>query len=353
MSDDQRDISPVDRGNVGICLRPQYAGAYSIDAMRAQARRADENGFHSVWLAESWGQSAVPVLADLAARTSRVVVGTAIVNVFSRTPSLLAMTASTMTELFPDRFVLGLGAGTRALVEDWHGLSFERPIDRMRDAIAVVKAATAGEKVDYRGATVAVSGYRLRVPVGQRPAAVYVAALGTRGLDLVAEAADGWLPYLLARRRLPEQIARIEERAAAVGRADRPAVAPLIVTCVDEDAAVARGQARRHIAGYLGAMGPHYRDFVSRHGYPQEVVAVAEAWAAGERDRAVAAVSDEMLDDIAICGSPDECAGQIERWRAAGAELPILHFPSATTTHGVDLAIETLGGVHPAEVSAR
>jgi probable F420-dependent oxidoreductase len=343
--------------SIGICLRPQYAGEYSVAAMRAQAQRADENGFHSVWLAESWGQSAVPVLADLAARTSRIVVGTAIVNVFSRTPSLLAMTASTMTELFPDRFVLGLGAGTRALVEDWHGLSFERPIDRLRDAIAVVKAATSGEKVDYRGRTVAVSGYRLRVPVGQRPAPVYVAALGERGTRLVAEAADGWLPYLLARRRLPGQIARIDEQAAAAGRADRPVVAPLIVTCVEEDSAVARGQARKHVASYLGAMGPHYREFVSRHGYAEEVVAVAEAWAARERDRAVAAVSDEMLDDIAICGSPDECADQIERWRQAGAQLPILHFPSAATTRGVDLAIETLGGAgqapRPTQVGAR
>ena len=335
---------------LGLCLRPQFGGEYSIDTMRRHAELADAHGFHSVWLAESWGQNAIPVLADLAARTSRVTVGTAIVNVFSRTPSLLAMTASTMTELYPGRFILGIGAGTRALVEDWHGLSFAKPISRLRDTVAVVKSATTGEKVDYTGATVRVSGYRLRVPVDQPPAPVYVAALGERGLDLVAEVADGWLPYLLARRRLPEYVARIDTAARAAGRDTRPTIAPFVVACVDEDPATARRQARKHIASYLGAMGPHYREFVAGHGYADQVDAVATAWAERDRDRAAAAIPDEMVDDIAVCGTPADCADQLELWRRAGAELPILHFPSATTAHGVELAIRTLAS---AEAVAR
>jgi probable F420-dependent oxidoreductase len=335
---DEAAISPL-----GLCLRPSYGGVYSIDAMRAHAVLADSLGYHSVWLAESWGQDAIPVLADVAASTRQITVGTAVLNVFSRSPSLLAMTAVTMSELYPRRFILGLGTGTKALIEGWHGIPFDRPVSRLTDALRVVRAVTSGQAVDYHGATVTVSGYRLRVPAGQPPGQVYVAALGQRGLALAAREADGWLPYLMSRAALPERVARIRQLAAGGGRGDGgPAIAPLIVTCVDEDAGVAREQARRHIASYLGAMGPHYREFVAGNGYGDQVAAIAGAWHGGDRAAATRAVTDAMVEDIAVSGTPADCARQLGAWRAAGADLPILHFPSGTTAAGVELAIRGL-----------
>lgn len=328
---------------LGLCLRPSYSRVYSVAAVRRHAALADSLGYHSVWLAESWGQDAIPVLSGLAAATERIAVGTAVLNVFSRTPSLLAMTSVTMSELYPGRFLLGIGTGTKALIEGWHGVPFQRPAARLADAVRVIRAVASGEAVDYAGATVAVKGYRLRVPADQPPAPVYVAALGELGRAVAAREADGWLPYLLSRGALPGRAAELRQIAADSGRADGgPLIAPLIVTCVDEDSGTARAQARRHIASYLGAMGPHYRDFVAGNGYDEQVAVIAAAWRDGDRDTAARGVTDEMLDDIAISGSPAECAQQLKAWRDAGADLPIFHFPSATTTDGVELAIREL-----------
>jgi probable F420-dependent oxidoreductase len=334
---DEAAISPL-----GLCLRPSYGGVYSVDAMRAQAVLADSLGYHSVWMAESWGQDAIPVLADLAASTRRITVGTAVLNVFSRSPSLLAMTAVTMSELYPQRFILGLGTGTKALIEGWHGIPFDRPVSRLTDALRVVRAVLSGQTVEYSGTTVAISGYRLRVPTGQPSGQIYVAALGQRGLALAAREADGWLPYLMSRAALPDRAAVIRQLAADSGRDGGPVIAPLIVTCVNEDAAVARQQARRHIASYLGAMGPHYREFVAGNGYGDQVATITDAWRGGDRAAATSAVTDAMVDDIAVSGAPADCALQLRAWRAAGADLPILHFPSGTTAAGVELAIRGL-----------
>lgn len=329
-------------GPVGVCLRPEY-DSFSLARLGAYAELAEARGFDSVWLAESWGCDIVSLLAHIGARTGRVRLGTAIVNVFSRTPALLAMTAATMNDLYPGRFVLGLGTSTRALVEGWHGMGFERPVTRLGETMALVRRLGTGEEVDFTGRTVSLKGYRLRIRPLHPPPPIWLAALSEPSMKLVGAQADGWLPYLLPRRGLAACVARIRADALAAGRAEGAVtIAPMVLTAAAEDAGAAREAARRHIGFYLGAMGPHYRGFVAGFGFAAEVEAIHAAWRRRDTEAAYAAVSDEMVDEIAVSGTPDDCRAQLARLRQAGAGLPILFFPGTCSNRMVELALETL-----------
>lgn len=330
---------------VAVSLRPEY-DTYSLDKLGEYARLAEANGFDSIWLAESWGLDAASLLSYIGAQTRRVRLGTAIVNVYSRTPALLAMTSTTLNDLYQGRFILGLGTSTKALVEGWHGMSFERPVSRLRDCVNIVRALTSGKEVSYEGSVLSVRGYRIRVRPRFASPPIYIAALGTEAMRAVAEQADGWLPYLLPLRGLAESVAMIRKASAKAGRAPNAVcIAPMVLTAVAEDREAARAAAREHIAFYLGAMGPHYRGFVARFGFENEVEQVYRAWKAKQHAEARSAVTEAMLDQIAVAGTPDECRARLAEFRAAGADLPILFFPGTCTNRMVELALDTMGPV--------
>lgn len=327
---------------IGVCLRPEY-DEYSLAKLGEYSRTAEARGFDSVWLAESWGHDSLALLSHIGTLTSRVRLGTAIVNVFSRTPSLLAMSSVTLGDLYDGRFILGLGTSTRALVENWHGMRFERPVSRLRDTIGVIRQATSGQDVHWHGKTLAVEGLRLRIKPRSAPPPIYLAALAPSAMALVGELADGWLPYLLPARGLQESVARIRADALRAGRtADAVCIAPMVLTAVSDNADEARDAARRHIGFYLGAMGPHYRAFVARFGFAAEVQQIHAAWTQGEKRAAFAAVTDLMLDEIAVAGTPAECRDKLARLRRMGVDLPVLFFPGTCSNRMVELALETL-----------
>lgn len=329
-------------GPVGICLRPEYE-EHSLSRLAEYAQRAERKGFHSVWLTESWGMDATVLLSHLGAHTQHIKLGTAIINVFSRTPGLLAMAATSLNELYPGRFILGLGSSTKALIEDFHGMPFEKPVTRLRETTQIVKEAMAGKEVNYEGKLVSLRGYRLRVAPRSPPPPVYMAALSPASMKVVAQVGDGWIPYLLPVRGMAAQVAELRAAAKAAGRPeDAVCIAPLVVTVCSHDRAEARDVARRHVGFYLGAMGPHYRGFVASFSFQKEVERIRAAWAAEERDAAFAAVTDAMIDEMTVSGTPAECRTQLDALRAAGADLPILFFPGACTNAMVELAIDTL-----------
>lgn len=328
---------------LGICLRPEY-DAHALDRLAGYAQQAEARGFHSVWLAESWGMDATVLLSHIGAHTKTIRLGTCIVNVFSRSPGLLAMASFTLNDLYPGRFILGLGTSTKALIENFHGMKFDKPVSRMRDTIQIVRELTAGREVNHAGKVVSARGYRTRVlPREKTPPPIYMAALGENSMKAAAELADGWMPYLTPLRGIAAKAAELRAGALAAGRPERAVcIAPLVETAVSHDREEARNVVRRHVAFYLGAMGPHYRNFVSSFGFEKEVAAIYAAWSAKNRDAARAAVTDEMLDEMTVSGTPAECREQLDRLRAAGADLPILFFPGDCTNAMVELAIDTL-----------
>jgi probable F420-dependent oxidoreductase len=315
---------------IGLRL-PDETYGYEIADVVEIASLAEACGYHSVWMAELQGHNGYMVLGQIAAGTSEIGLGTGIVNVFSRTPALHAMSVVTLDRLSEGRTLLGLAASSKATVEQWHGVDFERPLRRVRESIEIVQAALQDERVSYDGALFSVDDYPPSYDPVRTSVPIYNAALGPTNRQLTGEYADGWLPIHVPRSEFAEYIAEIEEAAEGVGREpDDITVAPYVVACVDADRERARDHVRSLLSFYLGAID-YYGGVFRRLGFEDEVDAIAEAWAAGDRETAADEVSDELLDEIAIAGTPEEGRARLREYRELGVDVPVIYPPPGPT----------------------
>jgi alkanesulfonate monooxygenase SsuD/methylene tetrahydromethanopterin reductase-like flavin-dependent oxidoreductase (luciferase family) len=287
---------------------------------------ADEAGVEAVFVTEAWGREAFGPLAILADRTSRITLGTGIVNVFSRTPAALAQHFATLDELADGRAIAGLGTSGALVIEQFHGLPFERPATRLRETIQILRLLIAGQPLRFDGQVFQFErGFTLRfTPV--RPAIpIYLASFRPAGLRLVAELADGWLPMMIPLERLADQVARLRGMIEAAGR-DRSSVVAkspgsVIVTT---DIAAALLAERRRLSYYVGRMGVYYAAHLTAMGRGEEVEAIRRAWDAGGSTAAAAAVSDDLVAAFVRIVTPDQlddAAARLDEQAAAGVDL--------------------------------
>jgi probable F420-dependent oxidoreductase len=269
-------------------------------------------GYTDLWSAEVNGADAFVPLALASTWEPTLRLGTAIVPVFTRGPALIAMSAATMAAAAPGRFVLGLGASSPAIVESWNGLEFDQPFRRTRDVLRVVKQALAGERVDGRFDTMTVSRFRLESPPAEPPP-VMLAALRPQMLALAGREADGAILNWLA----ASDVARCLE---AIG-APTETVARVFV-CPTEDAGYARTLGRTLISTYLTV--PAYAAFHDWLGRGTALRGMHEAWAAGDRRGAAAAVPDEVVDALVLHGAPESVRDQVQAYADAGVTTPVL-----------------------------
>ncbi|WP_433289387.1 LLM class F420-dependent oxidoreductase [Micromonospora sp. CA-244673] len=275
----------------------------------------DRAGFTDVWSSEVAGTDAFTPLALAAAWQPRLRLGTAIAPVFTRGPGLLAMSAAALAEAAPGRFALGIGASSPVLVRDWNAVRFDEPFARTRDVLRFLRAALRGETVDEVYDTFTVRRFTLERPPSVPPP-VLLAALRPGMLRLAAAEADGVILNWLAADDVPTALAELGER--------RPGfeVAARIFVCPTEDAAYARALGRRLITGYLTV--PAYAAFHRWLGRQDSLGPMWEAWAAGDRRGASAAVPDEVVDALILHGSPEECVAQARRYADHGVDVPVL-----------------------------
>ena len=288
------------------------------------ARFAEEAGAESVWVPEAWGRDAFLALAAVAQATERVKLATGIVNVYSRSPAALAMAAATLDERSKGRVILGLGSSGPGVVERWHGAHFERPLTRIRETVAIARLVLSGAKVDYQGSLFRVSGFKLAMtpPKGRIP--IYIAALGPKMLRLAGAVGDGVLLYLYSLATIPKAIEEIRNGANQAGRSlETFDVAALLPTVVSESKE-AQALVAPLIAYYVGGMGSYYRRLINESGFQSEASKIAEAWQSGDRLSATRAVSERLIDSVALAGTPDDCRGRLEEFRKSGVSLPIL-----------------------------
>ncbi|GIX46264.1 MAG: LLM class F420-dependent oxidoreductase [Candidatus Tectimicrobiota bacterium] len=287
--------------------------------VRAAAQLAEELGYSSLTMGEAWGPDALTSLAQLAAVTSRIRLGTSIVPVFGRSPANLAMAALNLDRMSEGRFFLGLGTSGRLVVEDLHGERFTRPLTRLREYIALIRKAARGERLDYDGTFFHTRRFRLRLEPYRPHLPIYIAALSPPSLRLTGELADGWLPIFLVPSRMQAALAELEAGAAAAGRslADLR-ISPQVSIYVTDDVAAARDRERQHLAFYIGGMGVFYHQYMHRIGFGAEADRIREAYLAGERAHAAQLVPDEMVDAMTLLGTPRQCREQMERFFAAG-----------------------------------
>jgi F420-dependent oxidoreductase-like protein len=316
-------------------LNVGHAGArLALDVQCVQD--ADRLGYHSVWTAEAYGSDAVTPLAWLGAVTFRIRLGTAIMQIAARTPAMTAMTAMTLDALSGGRFVLGLGVSGPQVVEGWHGQPFGKPLGRMREYVAIVRAILARDKplqhagehyrIPYAGADATGLGKPLRSILHGRPdIPIYVAAIGPKNVALAAEIADGWLPVFFSPARAALFRAALEEglaRAAPRRRAAPFDVAPTVPVVLGAQVADCLAQVKPRLALYIGGMGARgrnfYYDLACRYGYEAAAARVQEAYLAGRRDEALALVPDALADEVSLVGPRERIRDRLALWREAG-----------------------------------
>ncbi len=288
---------------------------------------ADELGFESAWISEGWGTDSLVVSTSLALNTKKIGLGTGVLNVFSRSPSAVAMGMASLDMVSNGRAMLGLGLSSPPLIEYWHGMKFERAQVRLREYVPIVRKILSGSRVEYEGEEFRLKHFKLSFEPLRKEIPIYVAALRERMCRLAGELGDGVLLFFHPKEHIPKAVSEIRNGAKTAGKS-KVDIACIVGCFVSKDRDEARIRARGAIAQYLGSMGPYYPALVGSCGFSKEVSLVAEAWRLGRREEAAEHVSDEMVDNLCLTGSVEECKATIEGYLALGIDFPILGFPS-------------------------
>jgi len=271
-----------------------------------------ELGYTDVWSSEADGTDAFTPLALAASWTPTLRLGTAIVPVFTRGPALLAQSTAALAEAAPGRFALGVGTSSNVIVESWNSMDFSRPYQRTRDVVRFLRRALAGERVDEQYDGFAVRGFRLARPPAVVPP-ILVAALRPGMLRLAGREGDGAIINWLAADDVAKVVAEVGPGKEVVAR---------IFVCPSEDADTVRAMARRVIAAYLNV--PVYAAFHEWLGRGPALTAMWDAWQAGDRKGALAAISDDVVDSLVLHGSPERVRAGVQAYVDAGVTTPAL-----------------------------
>lgn len=293
-------------------------------------QEAERLGYDSVWTAEAYGSDAATVLAWMAAGTSRIRLGSAIFQMPGRSPALTAMTAATIDGLSGGRMLLGIGSSGPQVAEGWHGQRFARQLQRTREYVAVVRMALARQPVEFHGETIELPlpdgpGKPLKLTISpvQERIPIYLAAIGPKNTALAGEIADGWIPTFFSPEHVSGLRALLEEGAARSGRSlDGFDIAPTVNAYVSDDRELARNLMRPVLALYIGGMGSRdqnfYNQLVARYGFEAAAGEVQNLYLDGHKEQAAAAIPDELIDAISLCGPPEVVRDRLGAYRDAG-----------------------------------
>ena len=308
-----------------------YWGAGPPAGQRELVAVAEDLGFDSLWTAEAYGSDALAPLAWLGASTSRLRLGTSVMQLSARTPTATAMAAMTMDHLTGGRFVLGIGASGPQVVEGWYGRPYPKPLARTREYVAILRQAFAREVVSspgphyplpYEGGTGLGKPLRSTLHPVRPDIPVLLGAEGPKNVALAAEIADGWLPLFYSPYDDGAYRANLAEGFARPGAHTRPEdfeVACMVQVVIDDDVQAAADRLRPMLALYIGGMGAkganfHYEVF-ARMGYEAECARIQELYLGGHKPDAIAAVPQEMVEKIALIGPKAKIADELGAWR--------------------------------------
>jgi alkanesulfonate monooxygenase SsuD/methylene tetrahydromethanopterin reductase-like flavin-dependent oxidoreductase (luciferase family) len=306
-------------GKIGFSLGPLL----TAEELLACAKIADSSGkAHSIWVPESWGRESFATLGAVSQVTSNVKLGTSIVSIFSRTPGTVAMAGTTLDALSSGRAMIGLGASTEAIVENWHGVKFERPLERMGEFLQCLRKMISGERVNFDGKYFRAKNFKLLHAPVRQSIPLFVGAVNRGMISLATSLADGVILYLRPLDELQKTASEIKQTASA----NEFEIACSIICAVsDSDPDKARKRAAQTLAFYV-AVGRYYRDFLSRNGFATEAEKILRTYSTHGMEPATACVSDEMLRALTICGTRNECRDGLARFVSAGVTLPIVQF---------------------------
>ena len=300
-------------------------------------QRAEQLGYDSVWSAEAYGSDAVTPLAYLAAKTSRIKLGTGILQIPARTPAMCAMTMSTLNALSGGRVLVGLGMSGPQVIEGWHGVSYGRPAARIREYVEILHkiwdrqepVAFDGKvyRLPYQGDDASGLGKPLKSILHSRRLPVYLATMKPLSIRITAELADGWLPIWFSPYRMSMFTADLEKGFARAGNGKSLDTFDVVAGCtvvIGDDVAACLAQLKPTLALYVGGMGAKGRNFhnemVSKYGYADVAAEIQDLYLAGRKQEATALVPDELCDEISLCGPPARIRERFGAWQQAGVK---------------------------------
>jgi F420-dependent oxidoreductase-like protein len=314
---------------LGVHIGYWGLGLSSEDQL-AIVQEAERLGYDSVWAAEAYGSDTATVLGWLAGQTSKIRLGSGIFQMPARSPAMTAMTAATIDQLSNGRMILGIGTSGPQVAEGWHGQRFAKQLQRTREYVAVVRMALARERVQFKGETLELplpdgpgKPLKLTISTVQERIPIYLAAIGPKNTALAGEIADGWIPTLFSPEHVAEFRPLLEEGAARSGKSlDGFDIAPTVNVFITDDLESARNAMRPFIALYVGGMGSREQNFynqvVQRYGYEDAARRIQDLYLEGKREEAMAAIPDELIDTVSLCGPPDHVRERLAVYRDAG-----------------------------------
>jgi len=272
----------------------------------------------TIWIPETWGMENFSMLSMISQKASKLKIGSSIINIYSRSPSSIAMGAATVDTISNGRLILGLGTSSTPIVEDFHGYKFENPILRMKEYVEIIKLVLSGKQVNYSGKifnlknfTLLIQPYRAKIPI-------YLAAVNQKMVDLTWEVSDGVIFYLRPLNEMKKTIQKMQSKR-------KIDVTCQIISCVSNDVEIAITRAKKTLAFYI-SIGKIYREFLSKNGFETETKNIFEEFKISGFKSNHELISDNMLKSLTIVGTPDQCIAQLQKFREAGIDLPTIQF---------------------------
>jgi len=290
-----------------------------------------------MWIPETWGMENFSMLGLASKENKFSKIGSSIINIYSRSPSLIAMGASTVDTISKGRLILGLGTSSVPIVEDFHGNSFESPIQRMKEYVEIIQMALRGEKINYSGKIFSLKEFSLLTKPVRKKIPIYLAAINQKMVEMTWDVADGAIFYLRPKSEMKETITKMQKKK-------KIDTALQIITCIHNDEEKARTRAKKTLSFYI-AVGKIYREFLESTGYPNETQIIYDEYKKGGLNGLEKFVSDKMLDDLCIACAPDVAVKKLNEFRDAGISLPIIQFnPIGNVRESFEILTKTFSG---------
>ncbi|MGY5151718.1 MAG: LLM class flavin-dependent oxidoreductase [Candidatus Nitrosopumilus sp. bin_6a] len=290
----------------------------SIDEVLQCSEVISKTNTDAIWVPETWGMENFSMLGAVSARTTTQKIGSSIINIYSRSPSTIAMGAATTDTLSSGRLIIGLGTSSMPIVESFHGYKFEKPIQRMREYVEIIRLVTSGEPVNYDGKIFKLKNFTLLIKPQRKKIPIYLAGINEKMVNLTWDIGDGVIFYLRPLNEMKQTIAKMQSKK-------KIDVTCQLITCVSEDSEEAVKRAKKTVAFYI-SVGNIYREFLAKNGFQNETSNIFEEFQKSGFKSNHELVTDSMLESLAISGTPEQCKVQLTNFIDAGIEQPILQF---------------------------
>jgi alkanesulfonate monooxygenase SsuD/methylene tetrahydromethanopterin reductase-like flavin-dependent oxidoreductase (luciferase family) len=306
----------------------------TVDEVLACSRKLNELKPDIVWIPETWGMENFSMLSMVSKENITSKIGSSIINIYSRSPSLIAMGAVTVDTISNRRLVLGLGTSSQPLVEDFHGDKFENPLKRMREYVEIIRLILSGKMINYTGEIFSLKNFSLLVKSPRDTIPIYLAAVNQKMVELTWEIADGVIFYLRPKNEIKLTLTKMQNKKKIDSSLQ-------IITCVNEDSEKAMNRAKRTLAFYV-SVGKIYREFLESNGFKNETKNIFAEYERNGLKNNYELVPESMVNELCIAGTPNECKVQLKQFRETGIDLPIIQFnPTDSVEESFNLLTST------------